>query len=169
MTPSFVNFAKEVSMLHTPTMNNMVVARKMIKYIFLFIFICSSLFVTGCADDTSKIIGYWKSKDMQKYTGYDKFQIYHITKDSVTVDNGREHKGINWHSENAKIVGSREGWSFTGNEFEIQIVDKDRIRIWRNDPMTSINADGDEFIRITNEEATDIISSPGKKREYKVW
>ena len=35
--------------------------------------------------------------------------------------------------------------------------------------MTSINADGDEFIRITNEEATDIISSPGKKREYKVW
>lgn len=126
-------------------------------------------FLSGCGDDEDKVIGYWKSMDEQTYIGYDKTQVYIITKDTIVIDGLHEIRDLIWVTKDAAITANRKDWPFKDDEFTFEVIDDDHIKIWRRNPMTSSDPYGDEFVRTTEEDVEAIIKSPGTKHERIGW
>lgn len=136
----------------------------MVRHTFLFIVVFFSFIIGGCSAEYDQIFGYWKSTKEKTYATYSKTQVYVISKTSIAVDSEESTDDITYKEKDGKIFGKSENSPF--EKFEIQIIDDNRIIIWRKNPMTSANADGDEFVRTTKEDAEAIIKSPGRKHEY---
>lgn len=136
----------------------------MVRHAFLLIAVLLSFMITGCSSESDQIYGYWKSAKEKTYATYSKTQVYFISKKSVEVDSEGSTNDIIWEEKDGKIFGRSENSPF--EKLEIQIIDANKIIIWRKNPMTTPNANGDEFIRTTKEDVEAIIKSPGRKHEY---
>ena len=143
----------------------------MVKNIRIYFLVMNCFFIFllgGCGDNEDKVVGYWKSVKEQTYIGYDKTQVYAISKDSIVIDGIHENTDLIWETKNDNIIANKKDWPFE-DEFTFEIIDDNHIKIWRRNPMTSSDPDGDEFIRTTKEDAEAIIKSPGTEHERIGW
>lgn len=140
---------------------------KPIKVIFLSISAFFIFFIAGCGSPEDGIVGYWKSVNEKTYIGYNKVQTYVITKKSVEIDGKTGRDDMIWEEKDGKIFGKSEKSPF--ENIEIQIIAEDKIAIWRRNPHTSPNADGDVFVRTTKEDVEALIKSPGTQHERIGW
>lgn len=105
-----------------------------------------------------------------KRIGYHQTQVYAISKDEIVIDGSQTETDIIWQNKNGNIIANKRNWPFKDkDEFTFEIIDKDHIRIWLRSPMTSSNANGDEFVRTTKEEAEALIKSPDTEYERVDW
>lgn len=140
---------------------------KNVKTLFLFMLIPLCFLLGGCKSKTDNIVGYWKSTIELDYITYDKYEVVHIQDKYISFD-GESEIPIVWSNIKDHLIANKKdsfGFDFS---LEIEIIDKDNIRI-KKEGFPRRNGKFEQYVRITKEEMENIIKTPGKKHEYKVW
>lgn len=127
-----------------------------------FTILVSMLFLGGCSDSSSQLVGAWKSVEERSTGTHDKLVTYIFTNDTMRGD-ARSPISIVFEEKNGEILVHRD--SQKGPVIlNVTILDKDRITIEPKGWFPRM-----EFIRSTHEEVDAIAKSEGREHKNKGW